>query len=75
MSNDWATPPYPLTLTPVADPPPPYQEIAPTVHLQSPSAPASDVKHTDQGTLTEPSDYAMAFKAMQYNQALPEGRE
>ena len=81
MANDWAVPPYPVTSPPntavTADPPPPYSEIdnepAATV---KPTAVTENtyVKKKEKGTLTEPSDYAMAYKAMQHNQQLPDGK-
>lgn len=79
LSNDWAVPPYPITSSPDAtvDPPPPYSEIDNEPGATVKPALAADnsfVKKKETGTLTEPSDYAMAYKAMQHNHQLPEGK-
>lgn len=83
MANDWAVPPYPVTSSPdtaTVDPPPPYSEFdedspTATVKPMVTSESSHFVKTKEGGTLTEPSDYAMAYKAMQHNQQLPEGRD
>ncbi|XP_067945378.1 NEDD4-binding protein 2-like [Watersipora subatra] len=61
-----------LTAGELREPPPPYDESesserAPVVSCHN------FVKTKESWTLTEPSDYAMAYKAMQYNHQLPEG--
>lgn len=56
----------------LVDPPPPYEEHDTGVPLGEPSAHLL-VKQRDEATLTEPSDYAMAYKAMQHNRQLPPG--
>ena len=75
LSNDWTVPAYP---PPASDStncglPPPYEEIE--TRQEEVAEKQSSAKHLDDSTLTEPSDYAMAYKVMQSKTNLPKGEE
>lgn len=77
MGNDWEIPPYPTTSennsANASSPPPPYEEGEAGVSCAA-VVPDLLIKSVDSCTLTEPSDYALAYKAMQRNEALPIGK-
>ena len=56
-----------------SEPPPPYEELEGSSTNPIEEVTRHLVKKRDGCTLTEPSDYAMAYKAMQRNQQLPPG--